>query len=113
MRQDSHSAGHVQDGVCFLLVLAQLLIALAVGRMSNWTWRRSASLFTLSMTGSAPVPVPMISRLHFHGIFSFAESGVWPKASREFVRDLEAYDFGVQFLWTVLQPNLTRHQGWV
>jgi len=113
MRQDSHSAGHVQDGVCFLRVLAQLLIALAVGRMSNWTWRGSASLFTLSMTGSAPVPVPMISRLHFHGIFSFAESGVWPKASREFVRDLEAYDFGVEFLGTVLQTRLTLHQGWV
>src|SRR6266542_5508928 len=37
------------------------------------------------MTGRAPVPVPMTSRLHFHGIFSSAESGVWPKASRNFL----------------------------
>jgi len=55
----------------------------------------------------------MTSRLHFHGIFSSAESGVWPKASQEFVRDLEAYDFGVEFLGTVLQTRLTLHQGWV
>ena len=60
-------------------------IALAVGNVSNWTWRRLASFFTSSMTGKAPVPVPMTSRLHFHGIFSSAESGVWPKDSRNFL----------------------------
>jgi hypothetical protein len=55
-------------------------IAFAVGSMSNWTWRRLASFFTSCMTGRAPVPVPMTSRLHFHGIFSSVETGVWPNA---------------------------------
>jgi hypothetical protein len=30
------------------------------------------------MTGSAPVPVPITSRLHFHGISSSIDSGVCP-----------------------------------
>src|SRR4029077_14931687 len=63
-------------------------IALAVGSMSNWTWRRLASFFTSSMTGRAPVPVPMTRRLHFHGIFSSAESGVWPNPPPEFLGGL-------------------------
>src|SRR6266446_4466364 len=40
------------------------------------------------MTGSAPVPVPITSRRHFHGICSSTDSGVCPKVSRNF---LEAF----------------------
>src|SRR6266446_2543049 len=37
------------------------------------------------MTGSAPVPVPITSRRHFHGICSSTDSGVCPKVSRNFL----------------------------
>src|SRR5260370_1880366 len=37
------------------------------------------------MTGKAPVPVPITSRRHFHGIFSSMDKGVCPKASRNFL----------------------------
>src|SRR5947209_2346250 len=79
------SAGHVQDGVCFLRVLAQLLNRLGCRQHEQLDMAALGFLFHFSMTGRAPVPVPMTSRLHFHGIFSSAESGVWPKASRNFL----------------------------
>jgi hypothetical protein len=59
---------------------------LAVGSHEQLDMAALAFFFTSSMTGRAPVPVPMTSRLHFHGIFSSVESGVWPKASRNFWR---------------------------
>src|SRR5215831_11211095 len=43
-----------------------------------------ASLFTSSITGRAPVPVPMIRRRHCQGIFSSIETGVCPNSSRNF-----------------------------
>jgi hypothetical protein len=43
-------------------------IALAVGKTTNLVLRRLASV-TSSMTGNAPVPVPITSRRHFQGIF--------------------------------------------
>jgi hypothetical protein len=46
-----------------------VLIAWAVGSISNLILRRAASRFTSLMTGSAPVPVPITSRRHFQGIF--------------------------------------------
>ena len=36
-------------------------------------------------TGKAPLPVQIMRRLHLHGISSSNESGVWPKASRNFL----------------------------
>jgi len=54
------------------------LMALVVGRMTKVTFRRVASCFTSFITGSAPVPVPITSRLHFHGIFSSTDSGGVP-----------------------------------
>src|SRR5271166_4456805 len=65
-------------------------MASSVGRMSNSILRRSASRLTSSITGRAPSPVPTTNRLHFHGISSSRESGVCPKASRNF---LEAFFF--------------------
>jgi hypothetical protein len=44
--------------------------------------RRLASSLTFSITGMAPVPVPITRRRHFQGISSSMESGVCPKASR-------------------------------
>ena len=38
-----------------------------------------------SMIGNAPVPVPMTSRWHLQGISSSMDSGVCPKASRNFL----------------------------
>jgi hypothetical protein len=61
------------------------LIAWVVGSTTNFIFRRLASCFTSFMTGSAPVPVPITSFLHFQGIFSLTESGVWPKVSRNFL----------------------------
>src|SRR6058998_2057761 len=59
-------------------------MASTVGRTSNVILRRLASLFTLSITGKAPVPVPMIRRRHRQGISSSTESGVCPNSSRNF-----------------------------
>ena len=56
-------------------------MAWAVGRIRNSTLRCRASCFTSSITGRAPVPVPITRRRHFQGIRSSAESGVWPKLS--------------------------------
>ena len=47
--------------------------------------RRLASSLTSFMTSSAPVPVPITSCRHFHGILSSADSGVWPKTLRNFL----------------------------
>src|SRR5262245_14852178 len=48
----------------------------------NLTLRRSASRFTSSITGNAPVPVPITRRRQFQGISSSTESGVCPKSPR-------------------------------
>lgn len=70
----------VSFGFCF-----NVLIAWAVGSTSNLILRRAASRFTSFMTGSAPVPVPITSRRHFQGIFSYTDRGVCPKVSRNFL----------------------------
>ena len=58
-------------------------MAFSVGNTSNSTLRRSASSRTSFITGNAPfAPVPITSRLHFHGIGSSTESGVCPNSSR-------------------------------
>src|SRR6202051_3743819 len=61
------------------------LIASVVGSMANLILRRCASRFTSSITGNAPVPVPITSRRHFQGISSSIESGVCPNSSRNFL----------------------------
>ena len=53
-------------------------IASAVGTTTSLIFRRLASRFTSSMTGNAPVPVPITSRLHFQGISSSIDNGVCP-----------------------------------
>jgi len=54
-----------------------------VGLAMNSIPRRFAFAKTSSITGSAPLaPVPTMSRLPPQGIFSSAESGVWPNSSR-------------------------------
>jgi hypothetical protein len=57
-------------------------MALAVGTMTNWIPRCSASRLTSSMTGSLPVPVPITRHRHCQGIFSASDIGVCPKVSR-------------------------------
>jgi hypothetical protein len=52
--------------------------------MANLILRGCASRFTSSMTGMAPVPVPITSRRHFQGMSSSTERGVCPKAARNF-----------------------------
>src|SRR5262249_13650604 len=51
---------------------------------SNAILRRLASLLTSSITGMAPVPVPITRRRHCQGIFSSTETGVCPNSSRNF-----------------------------
>ncbi len=90
-------------------------IALLVGSTSNSILRRAASCFTSSMIGNAPVPVPITGRRHFQGISSSMDSGVCPKASRNFLDDfflrlrigaclvkeeILPRDRGPQFVWT-------------
>jgi len=53
-------------------------MASAVGRMTNLIPRRLASCFTASMTGKAPVPVPITSRRQFQGMSSSIDSGACP-----------------------------------
>ena len=77
----------VSGGFCFSSPMA-----CSVGTMNNSTLRRLASSCTSFITGKAPLPVPTIRRRHFHGIPSSSESGVCPKASRNF---LEAFFFVV------------------
>jgi hypothetical protein len=60
-------------------------MASLVGTTTSWSFRRLASFLTSVITGKAPVPVPTTSRRHFQGIFSSIESGVWPKALRNFL----------------------------
>ncbi len=50
--------------------------------MPRFRIQRLASCFTSSITGKAPVPVPMRSWRHFQGIASFGEIGVCPNVSR-------------------------------
>src|SRR5207244_7707551 len=56
-----------------------------VGRINSLILRTSASRFTAVITGNAPVPVPITSRRQFQGIVSCIESGVCPKAARNFL----------------------------
>src|SRR3989442_10061696 len=70
------SASHVQDGIAVGRFLLQNLESAG---------RRQSSSFTSFITGNAPVPVPTTRRRHFQGIFSSTESGVCPKASRNFL----------------------------
>jgi putative DNA primase/helicase len=58
------------------------LYALIFGASSE---KPKANCFTSSMTGNAPVPVPITSRQHFQGISSSTDSGVCPKVSRNFL----------------------------
>jgi len=50
--------------------------------MPRFRIQRLASCFTSSITGKAPVPVPMTSWRHLQGMASFGDIGVCPKASR-------------------------------
>src|SRR5713101_9514142 len=43
-------------------------MACLVGSVDSLILRRLASCFTSFITGSAPVPVPITNRRHFHGI---------------------------------------------
>src|SRR5262245_60171925 len=66
-------------------------MASAVGSTTNLTLRSLASRSTSSMTGRRPyAPVPMTRHVHFHGMFSSTDSGVWPNVSRNF---LDAFFF--------------------
>ena len=66
-------------------------MASAVGSTTRSTLRSLASRFTSSMTGSRPcAPVPMTRHVHFHGMFSSTDNGVWPNVSRNF---LDAFFF--------------------
>src|SRR5712692_11967585 len=58
------------------------------------------------MTGSAPVPVPITSRRHFHGIFSSTDRGVCPKAARNF---LDAFFLRLQ----TVPRSITTSCSWV
>jgi hypothetical protein len=73
-REEPYLARDVQDGVRFVRMPFQLSIASTVGRTSKVILRRLASLFTSSITGKAPVPVPLIRRRHRQGIFSATET---------------------------------------
>ena len=75
----------MQDRVGLLGCCFSFSMASAVGKITSLIFRRFASRFTSSMTGNAPVPVPITSCEHFQGISSSADSGVCPKASRNFL----------------------------
>src|SRR5713226_1355266 len=60
-------------------------MAFLVGRINSLILRRLASFFTSSITGKAPVPVPITSRWHSQGIFSFTDNGVCLEVSRNFL----------------------------
>ena len=99
---DFFSAGHVKDGVGVAGVLLMLLMASRVGKMRSLM--RAASRFTSSITGSAPVPVPMRSRLQVQGIASSAESGVYPNSPRNFC---DAFFLRLRTCpWAPRQPRL-------
>ena len=65
----------MQDRVLSVRVLLQLRDGLRRRQVSNLIPRRLASRFTSSMTGKLPVPVPITSRRHFHGMSSLMDSG--------------------------------------
>ena len=85
-------------------------MALVVGSISNSTFRRLASSFTSFMTGSAPVPVPITSFLHFQGIFSSTESGVWPNSSRNFLEGFflrfDTLPRSIRTSWSYVVPSM-------
>jgi hypothetical protein len=67
------------------------------------------------MTGSAPSPVPTTKRRHFHGISSSSESGVCPKASRNFleaffflITNLASVDHHIIAVFNAIDPNLPK-----
>jgi len=67
------------------------------------------------MIGNAPVPVPMTSRRHFQGISSSMDSGVCPKASRNFLDgfflrlpNLAAIDHHVVFVGGAIDADRTK-----
>ena len=61
---------NVQDRIGLLWVFLQRPDSFGCRQYANLTLRRCASLFTSSMTGNAPVPVPITSCRHFQGISS-------------------------------------------
>jgi hypothetical protein len=79
------------------------LIAFFVGRIASLILRRVASFFTSSMTGKAPVPVPIHQTLALpgYGISSSMEIGVCPKAPRNF---LDGF-----FLRLLILPAIDHH----
>src|ERR1700675_4000557 len=93
------------------------LIASVVGSMANLILRRCASRFTSSMTGNAPVPVPITSRRHFQGISSSIESGVCPNSSRNFwegfffaLADLPSIDYHVKLVGGPVNTDRTERE---
>src|SRR5215472_5827833 len=80
-------ADRFQQVTCRIALVAGVsffssLMASFVGRITSLIFRFLASRFTWSITGNAPVPVPITSLRHFQGMASFGETGVCPKASR-------------------------------
>ena len=74
--------------------------------MKSLILRRLASCLTSFITGSAPVPVPMMSRRHLQGISSSMESGVWPKASRNFLTPAVCVPPGARLLLRDIPKDL-------
>ena len=61
--------------------------------------------FDLIHNWQSPSPVPTTKRRHLHGIFSSRESGVCPKASRNFSGSLLHHVIAVV---DVIDPNLLK-----
>src|SRR3984957_18703943 len=86
--------------------LASVSIASSVGRISRSIFRRRASRFTSSITGSDPyLPVPITRRRHFQGTSSSNRDRSVPELLAEFLgglllalADLAAVDDHVIFL---------------
>src|SRR5271157_381396 len=84
----THSASYVQDGVGLLRLLLQQLDGLFRRHDEQFDFAAFSLSLHLLHHRQAPLPVPTTRRRHFHGIPSSSESGVCPKASRNF---LEAF----------------------
>src|SRR5262249_17930113 len=78
------SACHVQDGVRFLRVLTQLVNRLGCRQHEQLDMAAPGFLFHFVHDRQAARSGADTRLLHFHRIFSSAESGVWLKASRNF-----------------------------
>lgn len=85
---------HVMCRIALVLVVSVLFLVYRLLRRSAGSivqsYGRLASAFTSFISGRTPVPVPTTRRRHFHGIPSSSDSGVCPKASRNF---FEAFFF--------------------